>query len=100
MRVLIVITFLIGSLTLSIAFARSQAELDQACEAARAEKLAPLRQQKIKECKADSKNDPKWCEQYWSDYGDGGKNGPHVIQRMYDNLPECVKAEKARRDVN
>ena len=100
LRKLICITLLTGSLMLDSAFAVSQADLDMACENARAKKLEPLRRQKINECKADKKNDPKWCEQFWSDYGNGGKTGPRVRQRKFDNLPECEKAEKARRDVN
>jgi len=100
MRVLVSIIFLLGSLLPGTAFGKTQAELDQACEDARSRKLQPIRQQKIKECKADKKNDPKWCEQFYADYGDGGRDGPNFRKRKFDNLPECVKAEKARQDVN
>ena len=97
-RKLVFITFLVGSLMLDSAFAVSQADLDLACENARAKKLEPLRRQKINECKSDKNNEPKWCEQFWADYGNGGKTGPKVRQRKFDDLPECVKAEKARRE--
>ncbi len=100
MKLFVFIIFVIGSLIPGAAFAKSQAELDQACEDARDEKLEPLRQQKISDCKKDEDNDPQWCEQFWADYGNGGKSGGKVRQRMFDQLPECVEAEKARQDVN
>ncbi len=100
MKAVVFIGFIVSMLNMNIVYAKSQAELDQACEEARAEKLAPQKRQKIKECKADKKNDPKWCEQFWADYGDGGRHGPHIRMRLFNDLPECVKAEKARLEVN
>ena len=100
MKAVVFITLIISVLGLDFAFSQSQDNLNQACEDARAKKLEPAKRQKISECKADKKNDPKWCEDFWADYGHGGKTGPKVRQRMVDDLPECVKADKARRDVN
>ena len=100
MKFVVFIALIISSPGMDSAFAQSQADLDRACEEARAEKLEPEKRKKIEECKADKKNDPRWCEQFWADYGHGGKTGPKVRQRMFDDLPECVEAEKARRDVN
>jgi len=100
MKMIVFLLIVILSTMPGPARAETQADLDQACEDARAKKLEPVRRQKISECKADKKNDPKWCERYWADYGDGGRDGPNVRRRRYDDLPECVKAEKARQDVN
>ena len=100
MKKLIIILIFSSLILLDNSFAQAQAELDRACENARAEKLEPLRQRKIDECRDDKDNDPQWCEQFWADYGNGGKTGNQVRQRMFDSLPECVEAEKARRDVN
>lgn len=100
MKMVVLITLVIGSLMTVSAIAQSQGELDMACEEAREIKLKPLREEKINECKADKKNDPKWCDQFWADFGDGGRTGPRIRQRLFNDLAECVKAEKARRDVN
>ena len=100
MKTLMTIVLICGLLMLNSAFAQTRQKLDQACEDARVKKLEPQKREKINECKADKKNDPKWCENYWSDYGAGGKTGPKVRQRMFNDLPECVKAEKVRQDVN
>ena len=100
MKKLMMIVLVSSFLMSGWALAQSQQELDRACEDARSKKLEPEEREKINECKADKKNDPKWCENYWSDYGAGGKTGPKVRQRMYDDLPECVKAKKARQEVN
>jgi AraC-like DNA-binding protein len=50
------------------------------------------------ECKADPNNDPGYCERFWKDYGNSmrGANGG-TIPRMFDDLPICVAAFKARK---
>jgi len=72
------------------------ANLDAQCEAAREAKIKPLRAAEIAKCKADSHNDPEYCERYWRDYGNASRraNGT-MTPRMFDDLPECVAAAKA-----
>jgi hypothetical protein len=66
-----------------------QAELDAACEVAREKKLAPLREQMIKQCVHNKEQpDRAACEAYYSDYG--GKAGNRAP--LFYDLPECVKA--------
>ena len=73
------------------------AKLDGQCEAAREAKIKPLRDAEIAKCKADARNDPDYCERYWRDYGNASRraNGT-MTPRMFDDLPECVAAAKAR----
>lgn len=80
--------------------APSQAQMDQRCEQAREAKLAPLRQEKIDECKAEGKRKPAECERYYQDYGHGRRSaGGAYTPRMFDNLPECVEAREMRNRV-
>jgi hypothetical protein len=66
-----------------------QAELDAACELAREEKLAPLRQQYIEECvEKEQRPDRASCERFYADYGaQSGNRAP-----LFYDLPECVEA--------
>jgi hypothetical protein len=72
-------------------------ELEAKCQAARQRKLAPLREERIAECRADRRNDPAFCERHIRDYGEGGPgpNGTRVTP-MFNDLPECVAAFAAR----
>jgi hypothetical protein len=74
--------------------------LDAKCEAAREAKLKPMRDAEIAKCKASKRNDPEYCERYWRDLGAPTRlpNG-NVKPRMFDDLPECVAASKARQGV-
>jgi hypothetical protein len=89
---------LLGMSSVVLADAASDvAKLDAQCEAAREAKIKPLRDAEIAKCKADARNDPDYCERYWRDYGNAvrranGTMGP----RMFDDLPACVAAAKAR----
>lgn len=73
-------------------YLRQQA-LDEACESARAEKLAPLRQRYIDECVRGRGRDQASCERFYSDYGDRSGIRPPLF---YD-LPECAEAFDYRR---
>ena len=79
---------------------KSVKELEALCEQERERRITPLREAEIKKCKAGKKKDPKECERYWSDYGDGGIYLGYVRPRMFDNLPECVAARKARAEAD
>ena len=65
------------------------------CEEAREKLIAPLREAKIKECQSDPKNDPDWCERFYSTYGDATpRPGGGVNPRMFDDIPECHPENK------
>lgn len=89
---------ILGLLFAAPLLSASQAELDQRCEDAREEKLAPLRQAEIDKCKAGKKRDPASCETYYSTFGDatGSVHSGAYKPRMFDDLPECVAAREAR----
>jgi len=72
--------------------------LEQACEAAREVKLKPLRDAEIARCKTESHSEADYCERFWSDYGNAKRlpNGT-MEPRMFDDLPECIAAQDARR---
>ena len=77
------------------------ASLEAQCEAAREAKIKPLRDGEIAKCKASRRDDPAYCERYWSDYGNARRlpNGT-MSPRMFDDLPECVSATQARKALN
>lgn len=66
-----------------------QARLDRACEAARAEALAPIREEIRDECLAAGKP-ADFCARDAAAY-DGARPGPGRAPLFYD-LPECVDA--------
>ncbi|KPK37942.1 MAG: hypothetical protein AMJ69_09835 [Gammaproteobacteria bacterium SG8_47] len=74
---------------------QTAADLEAQCEAAREIKLAPLRQEKIDECKSQG-NDAASCERQYADYGNATRQGGRYIERMFNDLPECVAAREAR----
>jgi hypothetical protein len=69
--------------------AARQAELDRICEAAREEKLAPLRQRFVQECVDDAQFETREeCEAFYADYGaQSGNRAP-----LFYDLPPCVEA--------
>lgn len=88
----------------SIAYALDEAQvraLEQQCETAREGRIKPLRDAEIAKCKADKRNDPAYCERFWSDYGGPVRlpNG-RMQPRLFEDLPECVAAYDARRRLN
>jgi hypothetical protein len=66
-----------------------QARLDRACEAARSEALAPIREEIREECLAAGKP-TDFCARDAAGY-DGARPGPGRAPLFYD-LPECVDA--------
>lgn len=74
--------------------ASEQAKLDAACEAAREQKLAPLRAGFIEECiEKKQRPDRAACERFYADFGNqAGNRAP-----LFYDLPECVKAFEYRR---
>jgi hypothetical protein len=66
-----------------------QAKLDAACEAARQEKLAPLRRKYTQQCVANKELPSREeCERFYADYGE--RTGRKAA--LFYDLPECVAA--------
>ncbi len=70
--------------------------LNARCEAARQQKLAPIRERKIAECERSAQKPTAGCATFYSTYGDNSAhaNGSVVRGRFYD-LPECRRANRA-----
>ncbi len=100
-RVLSVVLVLLGAPVSVLADkAGDVVALEAQCEAEREAKIKPLRDTEIAKCKADSHNDPAYCERYWKDYGNGMRGADGVmIPRMFSDLPVCVAAFKARKEL-
>jgi len=78
----------------------SLADLDRRCEAAREERIAPLRKAEIAECVQTKTGDQAWCETFWADYGDPRRTvSGFLVPRLFHDLPECTEAldERNRR---
>lgn len=75
-------------------------ELERQCEATREARLKPLREAEIARCITEQKNDRAYCERYWRDYGNAVRlpNGT-MRPRLFDDLPECAAAYRARREL-
>ena len=72
---------------------RIQQGLDAACEAARTERLAPLRRQYIDDCVRERGTDRAACERFYADFGArSGNRAP-----LFYDLPECEEAFNYRR---
>ena len=72
-----------------------QSRLDAACEVARQEKLAPLRDGYIEECvEKEQRPDRAACEKFYADYGN--KSGRRAS--LFYGLPECEQAFEYRQD--
>ena len=81
----------------------SLAELDLRCEAARQEKIAPLKAAEIENCVQTGTGDQDWCETFWADYGaPRRRKSGGMTPAMFLDLPECVEAfeETNRRGLN
>jgi hypothetical protein len=80
--------------------AMSLSDLDRRCEAAREEKIAPLRAAEISNCVETETGDQAWCETFWADYGDPVRTVSGALTpRLFHDLPECIEAldERHRR---
>ncbi len=77
------------------------AALEAQCDKEREVKIKPLRDAEIAKCKAVGRNDPGYCERFWRDYGNPvrGANGLMAV-RMFSDLPVCLAAFKARKELN
>jgi len=78
----------------------SLAELDRRCEAAREERIAPLKAAEIANCVQTKTGDQAWCDTFWADYGEpSGTVSGALVPRLFHDLPECIEAldERHRR---
>lgn len=75
------------------------AALEARCEADREAKIKPLREKEIATCLAN-RSDLDYCTTFWKDYGNAVRlpNG-RMIPRLFDDLPSCVAALKARQQL-
>lgn len=72
-------------------------ELERSCEESREAQLAPLREAEIAKCKIEKTMEPTKCESYYKDYGDATRGaGGKYTERMFNNLPDCVKAREMK----
>lgn len=73
--------------------------LDRRCEAARAAKLKPIRARKVRQCVAEGRS-RSHCVTFYSTYGNDSRmvHGG-IIRGSFYNLPQCVAARKALRQV-
>lgn len=73
--------------------------MEQECEAARAERLAPIRKKLAEECmqeRGDMPDAEQVCTIETSTYGNNAVNAAGaVMQGMFYDLPECIAAEQA-----
>jgi hypothetical protein len=73
-------------------------QLDVLCQQEREKRLAPERNELIKNCVDSERKSQKDCERYFADYGDAQRNyGGHMQPALHSDLPECVAAWEARR---
>ena len=97
MKKIVAALFLMSS---AVAFAQTgEGEIGEAnarCEAARQQKLEPIRERKIAQCKRSAHQPTAGCETYYSTYGNNSNhaNGSVVRGQFYD-LPECAAARRA-----
>ena len=75
--------------------------LEATCEAVREARIAPLREQAIKECIAQPRSDPAFCRAHFKDFGEPRLlESGRVLPRMFHDLPECTQAWEARQHFN
>jgi hypothetical protein len=71
--------------------------LEATCENAREARLAPLREQAIKDCIAQPRSDPGFCREHFKDFGAARRLASGAVNpRMFHNIPECAAADEAR----
>ena len=76
------------------------AALEAQCEAAREARLKPLRDAEIAKCKTQKAGDPAYCERFFRDFGNPIRQPNGTFKpRLFDDLPECVAALKAKNDL-
>jgi hypothetical protein len=76
----------------------SMLELERLCDYAKQKVLAPVRDAAIAQCKADTRNDPAFCDRFNVYFSDAETMVSGALQsNVLDGLPECVTADQERR---
>ncbi len=70
-------------------------ELDRQCKEARAKKLKPIQESKIKHCVNVQGKSLDYCQRYYATYGWGGKSGYAHRKGLFEDLPVCIAAFEA-----
>jgi hypothetical protein len=73
-------------------------EMKKRCEAAREDKIAPLREAAIEDCVAQRRSNRtrEDCERIYRDFGEVGATVTGGVRpRMFDDLPECIEYHEA-----
>lgn len=79
----------------------SAQQLEALCQEEREKRLAPEREQLIKDCIDIKLKSPGYCQRYYSDHGAAVRlETGYVRPALYSDLPECVAAWEARRKQN
>jgi hypothetical protein len=97
------IVLIVAALLPALAAAQSDSdlkrveELDRRCEAARAAKLAPKRQELIEECVKAQKRSREECVGEFGNWGDTRGTASGARGGQFYDLPECRAADEARR---
>lgn len=72
------------------------AELERKCEAARAAKLAPMREEKIAQCVKQGKRSREDCAGEFGNWGDTRGTAGGARGGLFYDLPECKAVDEAR----
>lgn len=76
----------------------SMLELERLCDYAKQQVLAPVKDAAIAQCKADTRNDPAFCDRFNVYFSDAGRVASGTLQSsVLDDLPECVTAAYERK---
>jgi hypothetical protein len=93
-RIVLVLSGLLSAWSfVASAAQQDQATMDAACQAARQEQLAPLREQSLQQCLTQGEKDQATCEAEAANYGE--RVG--IRQAMFYDLPECESAFNNKR---
>lgn len=99
-----IVVMVAASLLPALAAAQSDAELkrvqelDRKCEAARAAKLAPKRQELVEQCVKEQKRSREDCVGEFGNWGDTRGTATGARGGEFYDLPECKAADEARRN--
>ena len=102
MRFYTIIMIMMFALTTNI-FASSSdrervIELEEICLQTQSEILEKPKEKKIKICIEVDKLEEEYCHRFFKDYG-GGKYQPANLRNKLRELPECIEAFNARKNL-
>lgn len=73
-------------------------ELEEICLQAKNEILKEKRDRKIQTCIETDKLDEEYCHRFFKDFG-AGNNAPANLRNKLRQLPECIEAFNARKNL-